>query len=173
MNEKVEGRFLGIDPGLNFTGWGVVKYKGADSFSYVASGVIKTSIKTTHAERLNQIFLKSLEIIRRYTPEVAAIEDTYVNINNQSSIKLAQAKAATIIATSQSKIPLIEYPAKKVKKTITGSGNADKSQMMKMIKYWLPDVSTKVLAPLFLTSDEADALAIALCYASHYKHNRK
>ena len=166
MNERVEGRFLGIDPGLNFTGWGVVEYKSADSFSYVASGVIKTSTKTIHAERLNQIFLKSLEIIRRYTPEVVAIEDTYVNVNNQSSIKLAQAKAATIIATSQSKIPLVEYPAKKVKKTITGTGNADKSQMIKMIKYWLPNVSIKI-------SDEADALAIALCYASHYKHEKK
>ena len=165
MNEKVEGRFLGIDPGLNFTGWGVIEYKGADSFSYIASGVIKTSTKTNHPERLNQIFSQSLEIIHQYNPEVVAIEDTYVNINSQSSIKLAQAKAATIIATSQSNISLVEYPAKKVKKTITGTGNADKNQMIKMIKYWLPDVSTKV-------SDEADALAIALCYASHYKHDR-
>ena len=164
MNQKVENRFLGIDPGLNFTGWGIVDCRKADSFSYVASGVIKTSTKTKHPERLNQIFSKSLEIIQFYKPEVVAIEDTYVNINNQSSIKLAQAKAATIIATSQSKIPLVEYPAKKVKKTITGTGNADKSQMIKMIKYWLPDVSTDI-------SDEADALAIALCYASHYKHN--
>ena len=165
MNEKVEGRFLGIDPGLNFTGWGVIEYKGADSFSYIASGVIKTSTKTNYPERLNQIFSQSLEIIHQYNPEVVAIEDTYVNINSQSSIKLAQAKAATIIATSQSNISLVEYPAKKVKKTITGIGNADKNQMIKMIKYWLPDVSTKV-------SDEADALAIALCYASHYKHDR-
>ncbi len=166
MNKNIKGRFLGIDPGLNFTGWGVVEHKGTDSFSYIASGVIKTSVKTAYPERLNQIFSKSLEIIRIYNPEVVAIEDTYVNINNQSSIKLAQAKAATIIATSQSKTPLVEYPAKKVKKTITGTGNADKMQMIKMIKYWLPDVSTEI-------SDEADALAIALCYTNHYKHNRK
>jgi crossover junction endodeoxyribonuclease RuvC len=166
MYNKIEGRFLGIDPGLNFTGWGVIDYKSADRFVYVASGVIKTSTSTVYAKRLLQIFEKCLEIISIYNPEAAAIEDTYINVNNQSSIKLAQAKAAAIIAISQNEIPLVEYPAKKVKKTITGTGNADKSQVIKMIRYWLPDVTTEI-------SDEADALAIALCYASHYKYKGK
>ncbi len=166
MSDKIEGRFLGIDPGLNFTGWGVIDYKSADKFLYVASGVIKASAKIPYAERLYHIFQKSLDIISIYNPEAAAIEDTYINVNNQSSIKLAQAKAAAMIAISQNKIPPVEYPAKKVKKTITGTGNADKTQMIKMIRYWLPDVTTEI-------SDEADALAIALCYASHYKYKGK
>ncbi|WP_323733152.1 crossover junction endodeoxyribonuclease RuvC [Candidatus Bandiella euplotis] len=153
---------MGIDPGLNFTGWGVIEHKGADKFVYIASGVIKTSLKTPYPERLHQLFSKIMDVVNIHTPDAAAIEDTYININNQSSIKLAQAKAAAIIAISHHKIPLVDYPAKKVKKTITGSGSADKTQVIKMIKYWLPEVTTEI-------SDEADALAIALCYASHYK----
>ena len=112
------------------------------------------------------IFNQVLQVIESYNPEYAAIEDTYVNVNNKSSIMLAQAKAASMIAISQNDIPLVEYAAKKVKKTISGTGNADKSQIIKMIGYWLPNIVVKF-------SDEADALAIALCHASHYKHSEK
>jgi crossover junction endodeoxyribonuclease RuvC len=164
--EKIIGRFLGIDPGLNFTGWGIVDYISADKFTYIASGIIKTVPKMEYSQRLNHIFNQSLKIIENYSPKHAAIEDTYVNVNNKSSIMLAQAKAASIIAISQNNIPLVEYAAKKVKKTISGTGNADKSQIIKMISYWLPNISVKF-------SDEADALAIALCHASHYKHSEK
>jgi crossover junction endodeoxyribonuclease RuvC len=162
----MEYRFLGIDPGLSFTGWGVIDYKNMDKFVYVASGVIKTSTKTHYSERLGQIFSQVLEVIKIHTPEKAAIEETYINVNGQSSIKLAQAKAAAMIAMTESKLSIVEFPAKTVKKSITGSGNADKSQVMQMMKYWLQDVSLEVY-------DESDALAIALCYATHYKHHGK
>ena len=166
MSEKIINRFLGIDPGLNFTGWGLIDYINANKFTYIASGVIKTIPKMEYSQRLNHIFNQVLQVIESYNPEYAAIEDTYVNVNNKSSIMLAQAKAASMIAISQNDIPLVEYAAKKVKKTISGTGNADKSQIIKMISYWLPNVVVKL-------SDEADALAIALCHASHYKHSEK
>ena len=165
MSQNIIGRFLGIDPGLNFTGWGVIDYISNDKFIYIASGIIKTSPKMNYHLRLNHIFTESLKIIALHSPTYAAIEDTYVNVNNKSSIMLAQAKAASIIAISQNNLPISEYAAKKIKKTISGSGSADKSQIIKMISYWLPNVTIKL-------SDEADALAIALCHASHYKHNK-
>ena len=166
MSEKIINRFLGIDPGLNFTGWGLIDYINANKFTYIASGVIKTIPKMEYSQRLNHIFNQVLQVIESYNPEYAAIEDTYVNVNNKSSIMLAQAKAASMIAMSQNDISLVEYAAKKVKKTISGTGNADKSQIIKMINYWLPNIAVKL-------SDEADALAIALCHASHYKHSEK
>ena len=166
MSEKIINRFLGIDPGLNFTGWGLIDYINANKFTYIASGVIKTIPKMEYSQRLNHIFNQVLQVIESYNPEYAAIEDTYVNVNNKSSIMLAQAKAASMIAISQNDIPLVEYAAKKVKKTISGTGNADKSQIIKMTNYWLPNIAVKL-------SDEADALAIALCHASHYKHSEK
>jgi crossover junction endodeoxyribonuclease RuvC len=165
MSDNIIGRFLGIDPGLNFTGWGVIDCINNDKFNYIASGIIKTSTKMDYHFRLNHIFTEALKIIEFNKPTYAAIEDTYVNANNKSSIMLAQAKAASIIATSQNNLPITEYAAKKIKKTISGSGNADKSQIIKMISYWLPNLKIK-------SYDEADALAIALCHANHYKHNK-
>ena len=165
MSHNIIGRFLGIDPGLNFTGWGVIDYISNDKFNYIASGVIKTSTKMDYHLRLNHIFTEALKIITLHSPIYAAIEDTYVNVNNKSSIMLAQAKAASIIAITQNNLPITEYAAKKIKKTISGSGNADKSQIIKMMSYWLPNITVKL-------PDEADALAIALCHASHYKHNK-
>ena len=165
MSQNIIGRFLGIDPGLNFTGWGVIDYISNDKFIYIASGIIKTSTKMNYHLRLNHIFTEFLKILELHNPNYVAIEDTYVNINNKSSIMLAQAKAASIIAVSQKDLPIVEYPAKTIKKTISGSGSADKSQIIKMISYWLPNTVIKF-------SDEADTLAIALCHANHYKHNK-
>ncbi|MFQ3307343.1 MAG: crossover junction endodeoxyribonuclease RuvC [Candidatus Midichloriaceae bacterium] len=154
----ISKRFIGVDPGLNFTGWGILDQQGSDNFVYVASGVIKTSKKSNYPERLSEIFKSIHDIVLQYNPNFAAIEDTYVNVNNQSSIKLAQAKAASMIAISNNKIDLVEYPAKTIKKTVTGNGNADKRHIVKMLKLLIPGVDIELF-------DEADAVAIALCHA--------
>ena len=83
MSEKIINRFLGIDPGLNFTGWGLIDYINANKFTYIASGVIKTIPKMEYSQRLNHIFNQVLQVIESYNPEYAAIEDTYVNVNKK------------------------------------------------------------------------------------------
>jgi crossover junction endodeoxyribonuclease RuvC len=165
--QLIEGKiFLGIDPGLNNTGWGMVLYGGKDSFEYVDSGVISTKSNLLQAERLKIIFDGVMEKLELYKPSYAAIENTYVNINNASSLKLAQAKAAALIALAKGGININEYPAKTIKKIVTGSGNADKEQVKKMMQIWLPNKYIE-------NADEADAVAIALCDALSNKMKLK
>jgi len=162
MLVNTTSRFLGIDPGLTCTGWAIIDLINNGKFQYIDSGVIKTSVNTNNHARLNFIFQECCKVLTSYRPNYAAIEETYVNNNGKSSIVLAQAKAASIIAITQNSIPIGEYPAKRIKKTISGSGNADKEQVLKMIGYWLENISISLF-------DESDAIAIALCHASHFK----
>ena len=157
-------RFLGIDPGLQKTGWGIVDLNLDRSFDYISSGIIKTTTKEKIADRLYYIFSKINHIIHEFLPNEVAIEDTYVNKNYQASLKLSHARAAIIIAVSHCKLMPKEYPAKTIKKTLVGTGTADKKQIIAMLKFWLPGVST-------LTEDAADALALAICHANHYQAN--
>jgi len=159
-------KYFGIDPGLNNTGWGIVLYHGKNSFEYVDSGIIKTKNKLFQAERLKIIFDSILDKIELHKPNYAAIENTYVNVNNASSLKLAQAKAAALIALAKGGININEYPAKTIKKVITGSGNADKKQIKKMMLIWLPNKYID-------SADEVDAVATAICDALSNKRKLK
>jgi crossover junction endodeoxyribonuclease RuvC len=155
--------FLGIDSGLRKTGWGIVS-KENTHIKYIASGVLKTKITEISPEyksdalALNEIFEYIKDIINKYKPDHCAIENTYVNNNPISSIKLAQARAAAIIACSSSGLIPREYQASTIKKVVSGKGNADKTQVNKMISLQLGNIKTK-------TSDESDAIAIAVCDA--------
>lgn len=155
-------KFLGIDPGLRKTGWGIIHSNELGDLSFIAAGSITTHTKTDLAERLLIIFNEISQIMREYSPHHAAIEDTYVSINYHSSLQLSHARAASIIAAYNSGVKPIPYPATVIKKAITGKGNADKSQIIKMIKIWLPTYE--------ITSDKdaSDALAIAICHARHF-----
>ncbi len=155
-------RIFGIDPGLNFTGWAVIDFQTNDRFDCIAFGTIKTSLQKSHSCRLHHIFFEISSLLKKHTPSSVGIENTYVNVNNSSSLKLSQAKAAALIAVAENHLEISEYPAKKVKKTITGVGNADKSQMLRMIKLLLPNINN-------LSSDEGDALGIAICHGMHLK----
>lgn len=147
---------LGIDAGLRRTGWGIVK-KHNQRLSYVASGVIITKL-SSDAEALGQIFDEIFSVIGQYQPHCCAIENTYVNKNPLSSLKLAQARAAAIVACAKHNLAPYEYPASTIKKIVAGKGNADKIQVNKMISLQLGAIKPR-------THDESDAVAIAMCCA--------
>ena len=154
---------LGIDPGLNNTGWGIVKAEG-NSLSFIASGTIKTTTKQTTTERLKTIHEGFVELLARYHPTTAAIEEVFVNENARSSLKLGQARGVAMLAVGLAGLECAEYTPTAIKKAIVGTGRADKTQMGYMVKMLLPTATPK-------TADAADALAVAICHA-HTSHRQ-
>jgi crossover junction endodeoxyribonuclease RuvC len=152
---------LGIDPGLNKTGWAVIK-KSNQSLKYLGSGIIKSEANKHLGEQLVAIFNGIIAVIEKYHPSHAAIENTYVNSNASSSLKLAQARAAAIVACGKNGIIPIEYQASTIKKVISGKGNATKPSVYKMITLQLGYISPT-------TYDESDAVAIAMCHTLFQK----
>ena len=156
---------LGIDPGLRMTGFGVVE-KSGDKIRYLGSGVIKTvSAKVDSRDSLPeriQIILEGLfEVIDQYKPKQVAIEKVFVNVNPQSTLLLGQARGAAISAAVIKKLPVYEYTALQVKKSVVGSGHAKKEQVQEMVKRFLQ-------LPSIPQADSADALACAMCHAHAY-----
>jgi crossover junction endodeoxyribonuclease RuvC len=152
-------RIIGIDPGLTKTGVGIIEVKN-NSLSFVACETIYSDAAKPLAERLQHFHLVLTELIKKYQPQQAAIEETFVNTNPVSSLKLGQARGALILTLSLCNLPVFEYAATSIKKTVVGVGRADKNQIKAMVKILLPKA-------VFNSEDEADALAIALCHNSH------
>lgn len=152
-------RVIGIDPGLIKTGWGVVEQEN-NNLKYIASGAIITNSKLPIAERLTNIFTKVDEVIKTYKPQVFSIEETFVNKNPNTSLKLGEARGVAILAGGMNNLQVFEYSPNLIKKTITGVGKANKDQVVMMVKCLLPLSNTK-------TEDEADALAIAICHINN------
>lgn len=155
-------RILGIDPGLQVTGFGVIE-KDGEKLSYVASGTIKTaSGKRAGAEDLPsrlKIILDGLaEVIQTYRPTQVAIEKVFVNVNPQSTLLLGQARGAAISAAVLRSLPVAEYTALQVKQSVVGNGHAAKGQVQEMVKRLLK-------LPAMPKPDSADALACAICHA--------
>ena len=150
---------LGIDPALIHTGWGVVKFEN-NNLIYMNSGTIVVDSKLSIEKRLTTIFESVSDIIHKYKPDYLSIEETFVNSNPLTSLKLGEGRGASILAAGVNNIPVVEYSPNCIKKTITGVGKAEKQQVINMIKILLPNSNTK-------TSDEADALAIAICHINH------
>ena len=149
---------LGIDPGSRITGFGVIKTQGS-THQYITSGNIKTSGETA-GDRCYQIFAGITEIVKTYQPDEVGIEEVFVRHNPKSALKLGQARGAAMVAVAAFDIMLAEYAPRKIKQTVVGYGAADKAQVQHMIKILLnlsdlPQV------------DAADALAVAMCHASH------
>ena len=153
-------RILGLDPGLRNTGWGIVDSKG-NSLSYVAHGVAKSDSGDDLAPRLSQLYQELLKIIEIYRPHEAAVEETFVNKNPSSTLKLGMARGIVLLAPAQAGLVVGEYAANRVKKSVVGVGHADKNQVALMVQRLLPG-SGAVMA------DAADALAVAICHA-HYR----
>lgn len=151
-------RILGIDPGLQRTGWGVIDVEGS-RLTHVAHGVIKTVASESLAERLRTIFDELDRLIVLWKPLTAAVEETFMNNNPASALKLGQARGAAMLAPACAGLPVGEYPANLIKKSVVGAGHADKAQVQAMIKILLPGVEA--------ASDAADALAVAICHAHH------
>ncbi|MES2215650.1 MAG: crossover junction endodeoxyribonuclease RuvC [Pseudomonadota bacterium] len=144
---------FGIDPAITHTGWGVISVNGS-SIKYIASGVIDTSSSDTMPARLAIISREIEDLLERFKPNVAALEETFINKNALSSLKLSHARGAIMAMVGKYDIPLYEFAPNKVKKTLTGSGHADKEQIIHMIKILMPTAKLHKF-------DEADALAVA------------
>lgn len=153
-------RILGIDPGLQKTGWGVIESEG-NSLRYVDSGLIRTNAKDALYLRLAHLHHGLVSVVDEYSPDESAIEETFVNKNPASALKLGQARGALLTVPAIKGLSVDEYGANKVKKSIVGSGHAAKQQVGMMIKVLLPACGT-------ISEDEADALAVAITHA-HYR----
>ena len=149
-------RVLGIDPGSQRTGFGVLDAVGP-RLTYVASGVIRTE-KGEFADRLCEIFRCVQTIVAEYRPHEIAIERVFVNRNPDSALKLGQARGAAICGTADANAEVFEYATRQIKQAVVGSGNAEKAQVQLMMKSIL-----KLDGPL--SADAADALAAAVCHA--------
>lgn len=152
-------RIIGIDPGLRRTGWGVIESDGV-RLVYVASGVITADADDDLAYRLRAIYEGVLGVITSFNPREAAVEETFVNENPRSTLKLGQARGMALLAPAMSGLRVAEYTPNLIKKSVTGTGHAEKQQVMAMIKFLLPKSACR-------SADEADALAIAICHANH------
>lgn len=152
-------RILGIDPGLVKTGWGIIECRG-NALTYIASGLIRTRADDALYLRLLSIDRGLEAVIAEYAPQTCAIEETFVNRNPASALKLGVARGAAFLAPARAGLEVAEYPANLIKKSVVGTGHADKKQIGMMVRTLLPKAAPE-------TEDAADALAIAICHAHH------
>ena len=151
-------RLIGLDPGLRLTGWGVIDVEG-NRLRHVAHGAVKVPADQSLAERLRALFEAIAAVVAEQRPTEAAVEETFVNVNPGSTLKLGQARGVVMLAPAQAGLPVFEYSANLVKKSVVGAGHADKHQVAMMVGRLLPGVVA--------TADAADALAVAICHAHH------
>ena len=150
-------RIIGLDPSLSCTGWGVITMTG-NRLSHIANGQVRTDAKASLAERLVTLDRELAAVLAEYRPESGAIEEVFVNTNAQSTLKLGQARGVCLLALGRTGMPVREYAARMVKKSVVGTGGAEKAQVQAMIRVLLP--GAKVAG-----SDAADALAVAITHA--------
>ena len=152
-------RILGIDPGLQCTGFGVIDTEGPE-MHYVASGTIQTSPKdgALLPARLRILFDGINEVVARYQPQVSACEIVFVNVNPQATLLLGQARGACLTALVSNDLAVAEYTALQLKKAVVGHGKADKAQVQEMVKRLLR-------LPGLPGKDAADALGLCITHA--------
>ena len=153
-------RIIGIDPGLRRCGWGIIETLG-NRLTFVAAGTIKPPIEGSLAARLAVLFAELGMVLNQYSPQEAAVEETFVNAGARSALILGQARGVVLLAPAARGLPVAEYAANLVKKSVVGTGHAEKGQVALMVKTLMPAADVK-------GADAADALAIAICHA----HNR-
>jgi crossover junction endodeoxyribonuclease RuvC len=152
-------RIIGIDPGLRRCGWVIIESEG-NRLRFVAAGTVTPTVEAGMPERLRQLFEALSELIRRFAPDEAAVEETFVSAGARSALQLGQARGVALMTPAALGLPVGEYAANLVKKSIVGAGHADKNQIQMMVKILLPTAE-------FKGADAADALAIAICHAHH------
>jgi crossover junction endodeoxyribonuclease RuvC len=150
---------LGIDPGLRYTGWGLLEVTG-NRLRHVGDGVLASDAALSVPERLCTLHDGLAALLRDFAPEEAAVEETYVNANGTATLKLGYARGICLLAPAQAGLPVFEYAAKTVKLAVVGNGNADKGQVTEMVRRLLPGAKLS-------RADAADALAVAICHAHH------
>ncbi len=152
-------RLLGIDPGLRFTGWGLLEADG-NRLRHLADGVIATDGDASVPERLRVLHDALAALLAEFRPDEAAVEETYVNRNGTATLKLGYARGVALLAPALAGIPVAEYAATAVKRAVVGTGGADKVQVQDMVRRLLPGARIG-------RADAADALAVAICHAHH------
>ena len=157
-------RIIGIDPGLRRCGWGVIESFG-NRLSFVASGTITPKVDEDLAVRLTVLYRGLSDLILQYRPDEAAVEETFVSAGARSALQLGQARGVALMTPASLGLPVGEYAANLVKKSIVGTGHAEKGQIQLMVKTLMPQAD-------FKGADAADALAIAICHAHHRTHRK-
>ena len=156
---------LGLDPGLGTTGWGLIAADG-NRLTHLGNGQIKTDSAMPLATRLLALDLALTDLILEHRPDGAAVEEVFVNVNPQSTLKLGQARGVILLNAARSGMEVGEYAARLVKKSVVGVGNASKDQVHAMVQRLLP--GARIAGP-----DAADALAVAITHAHHLASARR
>jgi len=150
---------LGLDPGLTRTGWGLITLTGT-SLAHLANGLITTKASETLPVRLTRLYRAIEDLVAAFAPDLAAVEETFVNVNAAATLKLNHARTIAILVPALHGLAVESYAPNHVKKSVTGYGHAGKEQILAMMKVLLP--GAKIAGP-----DAADALAVAICHAHH------
>jgi len=150
-------RLIGFDPGLRHTGWGIIEVRGS-RLSHVADGAVHSDGTLSLAERLVQLHDGLSAVIQKYSPVGAAVEETFVNKNPTSTLKLGLARGVVLLVPALAGLPVAEYPANLIKKSVVGVGHAQKEQVQAMVRRLLPTCGVE-------QADAADALACAITHA--------
>lgn len=152
-------RLIGFDPGLRHTGWGVIETEG-NRLRHVADGTIRPATAQGMAPRLRDMHDELAAVLAEFRPDEAAVEETFVNANPESTLKLGQARGVVLLAPALLGIPVFEYAPNRIKKAVVGAGHAGKKQVQFMVARLLPGCAAS-------SADAADALAVAICHASY------
>ena len=152
-------RLLGLDPGLRRTGWGVIETTG-NCLSHLANGTVCSDDAAPLCHRLMQIHDGLQEVIAEWQPHSAAVEETFVNRNPVSTLKLGQVRGVVLLVPALAGLEVGEYAPNKIKKSVVGAGHAGKEQVLAMVRMILPGIEID-------GQDAADALAVAICHAHH------
>ena len=150
-------RLIGLDPGLRFTGWGVVDMHGT-KLTHIANGAVRSDASLSLAERLLQLDEGLADVFTTHAPDHAAVEQTFVNRDGAATLKLGQARAICLLVPARRQISVSEYAPNFIKRSVTGSGHADKNQIKTMVQMLLPQAE-------IANEHAADALAIAITLA--------
>lgn len=153
-------RILGIDPGLRLCGWGIIDVSGS-RLIHVSHGVIKPPTTGELPKRLARLEEGLVEVLKTYAPQESAVEETFVNHNPASALKLGMARGVTLLVPARFGLVVGEYSANRIKKAVTGVGHGGKQQVSMMVQRLLPAAGKVV-------EDAADALAVAICHA-HFR----
>ncbi len=148
---------IGLDPGLQKTGWGIVEAEG-NRLRHIANGRVTSRAADPLSDRLAQLYDALEAVIAAHAPDSAAVEETFVNSNPQSTLKLGQARGVVLLVAARAGLQVAEYATRFVKKAIVGTGGADKAQVRAMVERLLPGCAVT-------GEDAADALAVAICHA--------
>ncbi|MGC6512827.1 MAG: crossover junction endodeoxyribonuclease RuvC [Parvibaculales bacterium] len=150
-------RLIGLDPGLRFLGWGIVEVS-ANKLTHIANGTVRSTPKTDLADRLVELESGLESVMAEFSPQLAAVENTFVNRDAAASLKLGQARAICLLVPARHGLKVAEYAPNMIKKSVTGSGHADKVQMQTMVSMLLPNCKPD-------SEHAADALAVAIAHA--------